>query len=627
MAFLNPAAFYLLGTIPVVIALHFLKLRRQRYVVPSILLWRAGAEAQKANIPFQRLRNLLLPILQTVFLLLVIVSVARPALHRTGTALRKTVIVVDNSASMQATELGKTRLELAKAAAKKHAHGRNTMVMTTHASHGTYIQQAFTTDQEKLQHAIQNIRQTHIATNPQPAIDAAIRYADSPQDTVLFISDTFENLPDTSAILVNKIPIGSTAENVGIVQFSVERTAEAYTVFAAVQNWTDTPKTVDIRLEAEGKVSFDDKTLTLPAGKRDSVRFTTTAAGLDGVAISLHLDITDDFELDNQVWARLDTVKPLQILLVSDRRQPLLQHLLQSYGNRVELQLISSDEYHGTGDSDITIFDRGATPKRDAFGTSQTQNLMFINPMDELLFMQETSIQTTKTPVSVIAENRTHPLMQDVSLMGLQVAESVHRDLPSWGHSLVETEKGSLIWLGTEAGRQILVFEFDAFNPKICDLVKTIPEGPQFIYQCLEWFEAGTARIKPLVFQGGNTQNAFRTGEHLSIEVPADEKSDIQVQKPDKTLVRTDGTVFTETDQIGVYTVFVGDTPLERFTVNLLDATESALLPPATDVKSQPQRDETTPLQPPIRQEVWRWTALLALCLLTVEWWFYHRTS
>ena len=56
--------------------------------------------------------------------------------------------------------------------------------------------------------------------------------------------------------------------------------------------------------------------------------------------------------------------------------------------------------------------------------------------------------------------------------------------------------------------------------------------------------------------------------------------------------MRTDGTVFTETDQIGVYTVFVGDTPLERFTVNLLDATESALLPPATDVKSQPQRDE-----------------------------------
>ena len=626
MAFLNPVAFYLLGTIPIVIALHFLKLRRQRYVVPSILLWRTSAEAQKANIPFQRLRNLLLPILQTVFLLLVIVSVARPALHRTGTALGKTVIVVDNSASMQASALGKTRLELAKAEAKKHARSRNTMVMTTHASQGTYIQQAFTTDEEKLQHAIENIRQTHIATNPRPALDAAVRYIDSPQDDVLFISDTFENLPDTPDLPINKIPIGGTAENVGIVQFSVERVANTYTVFAAVQNWTDTAKTVDIRLEAEGKVGFDDKVLKLPARKRDSVRFMTTAEGLEGVVISLHLDIDDDFELDNQAWARLQTVKPLQILLVSDRRQPILQHLLQSYGDRVELQLISSDEYHGTGDADITVFDIGTTPKRDAFGTSQMQNLMFINPRDELLFMQETPIQTTQTPVTIIAENRTHPLMQDVSLIGLQVAESVHRDLPSWGHSLVETEKGSLIWLGIETGRQMLVFEFDAFNPKICDLVKTIPEGPLFIYRCLEWFEAGTARIKRLVFQGGRTQNAFRTGEHLSIEVPADEKSDIQVQKPDKTLVGTDGAVFTETDQIGVYTVFVGGTPLERFTVNLLDATESALLPPATEVQSQPRRNETALIQP-IRQEVWRWTALLALCLLTVEWWFYHRTS
>ena len=84
MQFLNPAAFYLLGVIPIVVALHFLKLRRHTHRVPSILLWRSTDEDQRANVPFQRLRNLLLPLLQVLFLLLVTFSVARPALRRPG---------------------------------------------------------------------------------------------------------------------------------------------------------------------------------------------------------------------------------------------------------------------------------------------------------------------------------------------------------------------------------------------------------------------------------------------------------------------------------------------------------------------------------------------------------------
>lgn len=61
MEFLNPAAFYLLGTIPIVVALHFLKLRRRVYRVSSILLWRAAAEDRQANVPLQRLQHILLP--------------------------------------------------------------------------------------------------------------------------------------------------------------------------------------------------------------------------------------------------------------------------------------------------------------------------------------------------------------------------------------------------------------------------------------------------------------------------------------------------------------------------------------------------------------------------------------
>ena len=169
MAFLNPAAFYLLGVIPIVIVMHFLKLRRKRFVVSSIMLWRESAEDQKANVPFQRLRNILLPILQSIFLLLIVISVAGPALHVPGVIDGKIIFIVDNSASMQSKEMGETRLTLAKQEAKKQIRQMSAsggmMIMTTHSSK-PHIQQTWTTDKDKLIHAVDNIKSTDIGGDP-----------------------------------------------------------------------------------------------------------------------------------------------------------------------------------------------------------------------------------------------------------------------------------------------------------------------------------------------------------------------------------------------------------------------------------------------------------------------------
>ena len=100
-----------------------------------------------------------------------------------------------------------------------------------------------------------------------------------------------------------------------------------------------------------------------------------------------------------------------------------------------------------------------------------------------------------------------------------------------------------------------------------------------------------------------------------------------RIQKPDETMVTVNNTVFTETDLVGVYTLFADDgRELERFTVNLLDTATSTLSHPTT---VEPERENVsasleTGLQP-MAQEVWRFPAVLALIVLFVEWWFYHR--
>ena len=632
MQFLNPAAFYLFGVIPIVVALHFLKLRRHTRLVPSILFWLSTDEDRRANVPFQRLRNLLLPLLQVLFLLLLILSVARPALRRPGFMPGKAILIVDNSASMSSKEMGQTRLTLAKQKAQqyiKETSARGGMMLMVTSSPETYIQQAFTTDTLKLHQAIENIAQTHVSRNLRPVFDAAARYADSPQNRIVFISGTFENLPDIS-LPVQEIGVGGTAENVGIVRFSVETLVGRYEVLVGIQNFTDTPTELDVQLSVED-VPLDERRISIPPNDTKSVLFSGDPSGLTGKVLSGHLDIDDDFPLDDRAWALLSAIPQLRILLVSDNRKSLLPDLLESYGEHVKLDVVDPADYHGIADADVAIFDGSTLTGRAAFGnfaeTASGSHLVFIAPGNNLPFIEEDAsiVETETTPVRVIKEDGNHPLMENVSLHGLQVSESMHRALPLWGHSLVEVEKGTLIWHGSRADTRLLVFEFDAFNPEISTFALTVPDGPQFIYQCLAWLEAGTAPLQPFQSRESRTRHAFRTGEQVRVALTHDGRT-FHVQKPDETTVKLANSVFTGTDQVGVYTLFDDDVRLERFTVNLLNATASALSHSPTASIAEASLAVEGGLQPMV-QEIWRWFALSAFLLLLLEWWFYHRSS
>ena len=628
MQFLNPAAFYLLGFIPIVVALHFLKLRRHTYRVPSLMLWHATDEDRRANVPFQRLRHLFLLMLQVLFLVLVTFSAARPAVHRPGFMPGRAILIVDNSASMLSTEMGQTRLALAKQAALQHieqvAAAGGMMLMLTNA---TAVQVAFTTDTAKLQHAIENIPKSEAPRNLQPVFDAVTHYAESPQDKIFFISDNFENLPDIS-LPIHKIGVGAAAENVGIVHFSVEIVADKYEVLIGIQNFTDAPRELDVQLAVEGE-PFDQKTAAIAPGKTKSILFFGDPSGLEGKVMRAHLQLNDDFLLDNSASARLSTVSALRILLVSDNPKSLLPALLRTYGKRVYLRLVAPVDYHGTGDAHIAIFDGGTHTGREAFGgfsevTSGT-HLVFINPGSNLPFIPADArvIEEVAAPLRVIKTDETHPLMVGVLMQGLKVLESTSRKLPLSGRSLIETEKGTLIWFGQEASSQYLVFEFDAFNPEISSFALTVPDGPLFFYHCLAWFEARSTPLQSFAFQEGQTRSMFRAGEHVRI-APIGEEVALHVQKPDNKTVKVVNSIFTETDQVGVYTLFADDRQLERFTVNLMDPKESALPHPGTTPTAEVSTAIESELQP-MPQEVWQILALLACVVLLLEWWFYHR--
>src|SRR6476646_7145620 len=91
--------------VPSLLVLCFLKLRRREQTVPSTLLWRKAIQDLQVNAPFQKLRRNLLLLLQMLLLLLLTLALARPVANVTPTAGKMTVIIIDRSASMAATDI------------------------------------------------------------------------------------------------------------------------------------------------------------------------------------------------------------------------------------------------------------------------------------------------------------------------------------------------------------------------------------------------------------------------------------------------------------------------------------------------------------------------------------------
>ena len=114
MNFLTPLAFILAITLPIIIAMYLLKLRRIEQEVSSTYLWQRMVRDVEANAPWQRLRRNLLLLLQLSFLLLLIFSLVRPFTWVAGRNSQATILILDTSASMAATDVPPSRLESAK---------------------------------------------------------------------------------------------------------------------------------------------------------------------------------------------------------------------------------------------------------------------------------------------------------------------------------------------------------------------------------------------------------------------------------------------------------------------------------------------------------------------------------
>src|SRR6202011_5218040 len=100
MSFLAPAAAILALTIPAIVALYFLKIRRPTRIVPALHLWPNEIRDRQANVPWQRLRPSWLLFLQLLAAAVLVAAAGPTALPAGGPPAPPHIVLLRAPASV-----------------------------------------------------------------------------------------------------------------------------------------------------------------------------------------------------------------------------------------------------------------------------------------------------------------------------------------------------------------------------------------------------------------------------------------------------------------------------------------------------------------------------------------------
>ena len=605
MNFLNPEALAFAVTLPIVIIFYLLKRRRVAHLVSSTIIWKRFLNETQANSPFQKLRHNWLLIIQLIFLSLAIFALIRPYFSSKIESGRFVVVILDVSASMQATDVSLNRFELAKGEVNKMIDGMydNDQMVLILSGGNTEVRQSPTSVKAILKKALDQVKVTDSPTRLLEAIKLSQNLSrNRPKVEVHLFSDGVSS--DLDAFELQDLNLeyhrlGKGGGNLGITSLEVRPNPEQVgqqSVFATIGNFSTNT------MSSEVSLFFDDQMI---GNRRLTVRPTNTASLVfssnqrtNGV-FRMKLKNDDFLQVDNIGSVMGLTRRNVEVLLIT-KGNVFLEKALRSIDD-VDL-IVKSSLTDSTPNVDVVVLD-SIRPTVWPSG-----NVMAINTQSTNWFQPSGLLESPP----IVDWKSAHPILRFVNFDNVQVAQSLNSELPTWMNPIVETQSVPLIAVGeNDANRCVWV----GFNP----LDSTWPlrvSFPIFIANAIDWLD-------PKIVTN------LSAGEPFSMRM-AEKGSAVVVTLPDGEIVETSTMgngefVFADTFQQGVYHAKYGTNEIS-FCVNLLDASESAIESRDVLKLGKYGRVEAT-LQLDADKELWRWFAITCLLLLVFEWWFYHRRT
>ena len=665
---------------PAIIALYFLKLRRRPLEVPSTYLWRRSIEDLHVNSIWQRLRRNLLLFLQLAALGAAMFALLRPGWQGTRLHGGRYIFLIDNSASMSASDVAPSRLDVA----KQHAldlidemeSGDHAMVVTF--SDAAHVEQMYTDNRVQLRRRVEVIQPTQRLTSIREALNICsglanpgssafdetdnVAAAPLPAKMFIFSDGKFADVTDFALqnLYANEkmkpvfVPIGeSGAANAGIVSLAVQREEAAESplqAFVSVQNASDGDVQIDVEV-AVNDGPADVKELSIAAGNKGGVVFDLGDVA-EGVVHARLVNLrtkdggplADALAVDDQAWAvfgqprraKVRVITPgnlfLEKALATERAARLAEITFAATATLAQEAFLKEAS---TGVYDLIIYDRCVPVVTDdpaePLKKMPQANTLFLGTIPPASARWRTAGKFS--PLQVVDVDATHPLTELVDLDGIFFDEGTPLLLPkdSGVRGLIETTQGALLAVAPRGGFEDAVLAAEIVSEK---------DGEQYFRT--NWWQRQSFPVfwgRVLSYLGrtdaAGTATSARPGASVELRATSAAR-EVSVTTPDgtaKPLLRGPaGTFhFADTNQVGVYAMREADQTTQRFAVNLANAAESDIRPrsgggaatPSIRIGHEEFAGETAWQNQ--RRETWKYLLVAVLVIAGVEWYIYNR--
>ncbi len=635
-------------SVPLLLLLYFLKLKRQERIISSTFLWRRAVQDLQVNAPFQRIRRNLLLFLQLLMLAAILLALAGPVLSLTAGPGKRYVLLIDRSASMNANDIKPSRLESAKKQSKEFVEsmrgasffsltqsGDQAMVIAF--SNHARVMCNFTSDKHQLNSAIDAIENGDGSSHLSEAVRVARAFAQPVglEDNKLSAGQSAQlmlfsdgHIRDSDRVILNPGEInfnciGRSNDNVAVTAMQAKRSYEKpqqVNVFVTIANYGNDDRRCDVQLSMDSNVRALRR-VNIPArikgtsnaeNQSGKVSLNFSLEHSDAAVVEIRVLADDRLDSDNSAWSILSPPGRLSVLLVS-RGNAILESALRACP-LAGLDTMSPAEFENMDHSllsveqpyDVIVLD-GYVPEKPA----RCRYLVFGKPPPQT----DVKIGKELKEQIIIDWRSRHPVLRYVNLGNLFVSDCYQLEVPRNAEVLAEFNEGPAIILARHGGSIFLVAAFNS-------LESNWPFEPSFVlflYNSLNFLgtEAGRNRV-----------TGFRAGEPIAIEgLPSDTFARIDGPEGYELQVKTTemGSVhFPSITLAGIYTVNIAGREPELFSVNLLDKHESNIEPVREIVFSGASVQAGRTKGVSANLLLWPFIVGITLILACLEWFVYN---
>ena len=577
------------ATIGVVVFLYWLKPPPQRVTVPSTFIWVRVMQERKRRSDFWRWLVSLLVALAIG--LAIAAALGKPVIGALSGRVRRIAVILDNSPTMMATtSSGETRWELAL------AHARD---LLNEGSPSSEFMVTDTCGQLPASGFVSRRRALELLERLEPSLEDRGQFPESDaflaDDTeVYFIGDgvLVRDIPDS----VQTISVFEPSDNVGITAFAlrpVPAEPTRYEGFLELSNHSTESKRVAMQIDGAGGASVQ-RAVTLAPGQvlGEPVDVDNFLSG----PIRVLIDAPNDaFALDNVAYTYLAAPRSVDTVLVT-RGNAYLETLLD-LDPRVALEIVAPDDYSvPEGDGDVPglyVFDRFAPEER---------------PVAPVLLFRPTargwlpaSAGEDLSDFSLMGATSDHPILSHVSLADVIVERAAHIDPGE--HEVIAGTSAEPVLIVGENPLRWAELTFD-----IADSSFPLQAGfPIFLANAVAWLTS-TDVVPAALGRFTVPARVASVTDGRGNEVPTRSLGDITVFNPEAP---------------GLYSVRTADGELV-VSANLLSPKVSAVN--ASAFAGESAGAALVDLTGSVGGgELWLVLILVALVLILIEWWTYHR--